>query len=203
LGLLDPGSLLGLLRGLSHGVLDPLGGLARLPGHLTNCLLSLLESLGQPRTTVSLALLTNIGASRFREGTRWRYRYAQEAQRDLEEATTRAAELRERLGELREETERRQGQQDAPAEDNLEVERTAAAEDLARAEGLARAAETLLSRPDFAFRDRAQFEERVLDLARAAVEESEKLRRAVGETFEHGERELREAAEKTGPELPS
>src|SRR5918994_5040705 len=44
-----------------------------------------------------------------REGARWRYRYAQEAQRDLEEATARAANLRERLGELREETERRRG----------------------------------------------------------------------------------------------
>ena len=135
-----------------------------------------------------------------REGARWRYRYAQEARRDLEAATARAAELRERLGELPEETERRQVRQDAPAEDNLEVERAPAAEDLARAEGLARAAETLLSRPEFAFQDRAQFEEWVSGLARAAVEESEKLRRAVGEAFEHGELELREAAEETGPE---
>jgi len=135
-----------------------------------------------------------------REGARWRYRYAQEAQRDLEEATARAAQLRERLGELREETERRRGREEVPAEDNLEVERAAAAEDLARAEGLARAAEALLSRPEFAFRERVQFEERVSGLARGVVEESKKLRRSVGEAFEHGERELREAAEETGLE---
>jgi DNA repair exonuclease SbcCD ATPase subunit len=135
-----------------------------------------------------------------REGARWRYRYAQEARQDLEEATARAANLRERLGELREETERRRGREEVPAEDNLEVERAAAAEDLARAEGLARAAEALLSRPEFAFRDRAHFEERVSGLVRTAVEEAEKLRRALGEAIEHGERELHEAAQETVPE---
>ena len=46
----------------------------------------------------------------------------------------------------------------------------------------------------------AQFEEQVSGLARGAVEESEKLRRGVGEAFEHGEREPCEAAEETGPE---
>src|ERR687897_1934164 len=57
-----------------------------------------------------------------REGARWRYRYAQEAQRDLEEATARAANLRERLGELREESERRRGGEGGSGEENLERE---------------------------------------------------------------------------------
>jgi hypothetical protein len=136
-----------------------------------------------------------------REGIRWRYRYAEEARRDLEEATTRASELRGRFEELSEETEPLQRRADAPAEVDLAVERATVAEDLARAEGLARAAENLLSRSEFAFRDRSEFEERVSELARAAEEESEKLRRAVEEALEHGERELREAAEETGPEF--
>jgi hypothetical protein len=134
-----------------------------------------------------------------REGIRWRYRYAEDARRDLEEATVRASELRGRIEELSKETERLRGRADTPAEADLEVERARAAEDLARAEGLARAAESLLSRPEFALQDRAEFEEQVSGLARAAVEESEKLRRAVEEVFEHGERELRKTAEETGP----
>jgi hypothetical protein len=133
-----------------------------------------------------------------REGIRWRRSYAEEAQRDLEEATVRASELRRRLEELSKETERLQGRADAPAEADLEVERARAAEDLARAEGLARAAESLLSRPEFALRDAAEFEEQVSGLARAALEEYEKLRRAVEEAFEHSERELRETTEETG-----
>jgi hypothetical protein len=65
-----------------------------------------------------------------REGIRWRYRYAEDARRDLEEATVRASELRGRIEELSKETERLRGRADTPAEADLEVERARAAEDL-------------------------------------------------------------------------
>ncbi len=135
-----------------------------------------------------------------REEVSWRYRYTEAARRDLEEASARASELRERLEGLRGETDA-QSQADALTAADLAVEHAAAAEDLARAEGLARAAEAVLTRPEFAFRDRTEYEERVSQLAREAVAASEKLKQAVEEAFEKGEREIREAAAPppTGP----
>ena len=128
-----------------------------------------------------------------REEVSWRYRYTEAARRDLEEASVRASEIRERLKSLRGETDA-QSQADALTAADLAVEHAAAAEDLARAEGLARAAEAVLSRPEFAFRDHTEFEERVSELAHEAVAASEKLKQAVEEAFEQGEREIREAA---------
>jgi chromosome segregation ATPase len=135
-----------------------------------------------------------------REEVSWRYRYAEAARRDLEEASARASELKERLEGLHGETNS-QNRADALTAADLAVEHAAAAEDLARAQGLARAAEAVLSRPEFAFRDRTEYEERVSELAREAVEASEKLKQSVEEAFERGEREIREAAEPppTGP----
>ena len=118
-----------------------------------------------------------------REEILWRYRYAEAAQRDLEEASARASELRERLKGLQGEAQ--------SWEDEL-----TAAEDLARAEGLARAAQAVLSRPEFAHRDYTEYEERISELARVAVEASEKLKQAVEEAFERGERKIQEAAER-------
>jgi hypothetical protein len=129
-----------------------------------------------------------------REEVSWRYRYAEAARRDLEDASARASELRERMKGFQEETNV-QNQADALAAADLGVEHAAAAEDLARAEGLARAAEAVLSRPEFALRDHTEYEERVSELAREAVEASEKLKRALEEAFERGERQIREAAE--------
>jgi hypothetical protein len=126
-----------------------------------------------------------------REEVLARFRYAEGARRDLEEASALASELRESLKELSKETENAQGRADDVAESELKLERAAVTEDLARAEGLARAAEVLLSRPEFSFRGRAECEEQVSDLARAAVEESEKLRRAVEEAFERRARHTR------------
>ena len=129
-----------------------------------------------------------------REEISWRYRYTEAARRDLQEASARASELRERLEGLPEEADAQSGA-DALTSADLKVEHAATAEDLARAEGLARAAEAVLSRPEFAFRDHTEYEERVSELAREAVEASEKLKQAVEEAFERGEREIREAAE--------
>ena len=129
-----------------------------------------------------------------REEISWRYRYAEATRRDLEEASARASELRERLTRLHGETSA-QSPADAFAAANLGVEHAATAEDLARAEGLARAAEAVLSRPEFDFRDHAGYEEQISELARQAVEASKRLKRAVDEAFEQGEREIREAAE--------
>ena len=129
-----------------------------------------------------------------REEISWRYRYAEAARRDLEEATARASELRERLEGLQVETNA-QSQVDALTASALGVEHAAAEEDLARTEGLARAAEAVLSRPEFAFRDQTECEELVSEHAREAVEMSEKLKQAVEEAFEQGERDIREAAE--------
>ena len=128
-----------------------------------------------------------------REEVSWRYRYSEAARRDLEEASVRASEIRERLKSLRGETDA-QSQADALTAADLAVEHAAAAEDLARAEGLARAAEAVLSRPEFAFRDHTEYEERVSELAHEAVAASEKLKQAVEEACEQGEREIREAA---------
>jgi hypothetical protein len=119
-----------------------------------------------------------------REEILWRYRYAEAAQRDFEEASARASELRQRLKGLDGETNARSW------EDAL-----TAAEELARAEGLARAAQAVLSRPEFARRDYTEYEERISGLAREAVEASENLKQAVEEAFERGERKIREAAE--------
>lgn len=129
-----------------------------------------------------------------REEISWRYRYAEAARRDLEEATARASELRERLEGLQVETNA-QSQVDALTASDLGVEHAAAEEDLARTEGLARAAEAVLSRPEFAFRDQTECEELVSEHAREAVEMSEKLKQAVEEAFEQGERDIREATE--------
>jgi hypothetical protein len=129
-----------------------------------------------------------------REEISWRYRYAEAARRDLEEASARASELRERLKGPHGETNA-QSRADALTAADLGIEHAAAAEDLARAEGLARAAEAVLSRPEFAIRDHTEYEERVSELARESVEASEKLKQAVEEAFERGEREIREAAE--------
>jgi CRISPR/Cas system-associated exonuclease Cas4 (RecB family) len=129
-----------------------------------------------------------------REEISWRYRYAEAARRDLEEATARASELRERLEGLQVETNA-QSQVDALTASALGVEHAAAEEDLARTEGLARAAEAVLSRPEFAFRDQTECEELVSEHAREAVEMSEKLKQAVEEAFEQGERDIREATE--------
>jgi chromosome segregation ATPase len=129
-----------------------------------------------------------------REEISWRYRYAEAARRDLEEASARASELRERLKGLHEETNA-QSRADALTAADLRVEHAAAAEDLARAEGLARAAKAVLSRPEFASQNRAECEEQISELAREAVEESEKLKQAVEEAFERGGREIREAAQ--------
>ena len=120
-----------------------------------------------------------------REEILWRYRYAEAARRDYEEASARASELRERLKGLHEETNAQSWEEDA----------LTAAEDLACAEGLARAAQSVLSRPEFARRDYTEYEERISGLAREAVEASERLKQAVEEAFERGERKLREAAE--------
>jgi hypothetical protein len=128
-----------------------------------------------------------------REEVLARFHYAEGAQQDLEEASARASELRETLKALSKRTENAQGRADDVGE--LELERAAVAEDLACAEGLARAAEVLLSRPEFSFRGRAECEEQVSNLARAAVEESEMLRRAVEEAFERGVRDIREATQ--------
>jgi hypothetical protein len=135
-----------------------------------------------------------------REEISWRYRYAEAARRDFEEASARASELRERLKGLHEETNA-QGGADALTTADLEVGHAAVGEDLARAEGLARAAQAVLSRPEFAFRDHTEYEEQVSGLAREAVEASEKLKQAVVEAFGRGELEIREAAEPpaTGP----
>lgn len=133
-----------------------------------------------------------------REEISWRYRYAEAARRDLEEASARASELRERLKGFNGETNAH-SEADALTASDLAVEHAAAAEDLARAEGLARAAEAVLSRPEFAFRDRTEYEERVSELVSEAVEASERLKQAVEEAFERGEREIREAAK---PPLP-
>jgi chromosome segregation ATPase len=129
-----------------------------------------------------------------REEISWRYRYAEAARRDLEDATARASELRERLEGLQVETNA-QSQVDALTASALGVEHAAAEEDLARTEGLARAAEAVLSRPEFAFRDQTECEELVAEHAREAVEMSEKLKQAVEEAFEQGERDIREATE--------
>ena len=129
-----------------------------------------------------------------REEISWRYRYAEAARRDLEEASARASELRERLKGLHEETNA-QNRADALTAADLRVEHAAAAEDLARTEGLARAAEAVLSRPEFAFRDQTECEELVSEHAREALEMSEKLKQAVEEAFEQGERKIREAVE--------
>ena len=129
-----------------------------------------------------------------REEISWRYRYAEAARRDLEEATARASELRERLEGLQVETNA-QSQVDALTASALGVEHAAAEEDLARTEGLARAAEAVLSRPEFAFQDQTECEELVAEHAREAVEMSEKLKQAVEEAFEQGERDIREATE--------
>ena len=128
-----------------------------------------------------------------REEISWRYRYAEAARRDLEEASARASELRERLKGFDGETNA-QSQADALTAADHRVEQAAAAEDLARAEGLARAAEGVLSRPEFALRDHTEYEERVSALAREAVEASEKLKQAVEEAFERGEHDIQEAA---------
>ncbi len=136
-----------------------------------------------------------------REEISWRYRYAEAARRDLEEATARASELRERLEGLQVETNA-QSQVDALTASALGVEHAAAEEDLARTEGLARAAEAVLSRPEFAFRDQTECEELVSEHAREAVQMSEKLKQAVEEAFEQGEREIREAAEQLPPTEP-
>jgi hypothetical protein len=135
-----------------------------------------------------------------REEISWRYRYAEAARRDFEEASARASELRERLKGLQKETNA-QSQVDALTAADLRVEHAAAAEDLARAKGLARAAEAVLSRPEFASQNRADCEEQISELAREAMEGSEKLKQAVEEAFERGGREIREAAElpPTGP----
>lgn len=125
-----------------------------------------------------------------REEVLGRYRYAEAAKRDLEEASAHASEVRERLKGLYEERDTRE-----PPDADLGVERALAAEDLARAEGLARAAEAVLSRPEFAFRDRAECQERISELACEAVEESEKLKQAVVEAFERGMRDIREAGQ--------
>ena len=124
-----------------------------------------------------------------REEILWRYRYAEAAQRDFEEASARASELRESLKGLQEKT-KAQSWEDA----------LTAAEDLARAEGLARAAQAVLSRPEFAHRDYTEYEERISELARVAVEASEKLKQALEEAFERGERNIREAAERSPTE---
>jgi hypothetical protein len=129
-----------------------------------------------------------------REEISWRYRYAEATRRDLEDASARASELRERLKELDGQTTA-QSRADASTAADLGVEHAATAEDLARAEGLARAAEAVLSRSEFAFRDHTGYEERVSELAREAVEASEKLKQAIEEAFERGEREIRETAE--------
>ena len=88
-----------------------------------------------------------------------------------------------------------QSQVDALTASALGVEHAAAEEDLARTEALARAAEAVLSRPEFAFRDQTECEELVSEHAREAVEMSEKLKQVVEEAFEQGERDIREAAE--------
>ncbi len=120
-----------------------------------------------------------------REEILWRYRYAEAARRDFEEASARASELRERLKGLHKETNAQ----------SLEEDALTAAEDLARAEGLARAAQSVLSRPEFARRDYTEYEERISGLAREAVEASERLKQAVEEAFEQGERKIQEAVE--------
>jgi uncharacterized protein Yka (UPF0111/DUF47 family) len=120
-----------------------------------------------------------------REEILWRYRYAEAARRDLEDASARASELRERLKGLHKETNAQSWEEDA----------LTAAEDLARAEGLARAAQSVLSRPEFARRDYTEYEERISGLVREAVEASEKLKQAVEEAFEQGESKIREAVE--------
>ena len=129
-----------------------------------------------------------------REEISWRYRYAEAARRDFEEASARASELRERLKGSHGQTNA-QSRADALTAADLGIELAAAAEDLARAEGLARAAEAVLSRPEFAIRDHTEYEGRVSELARESVEASKKLKQAVEEAFERGEREIREAAE--------
>jgi hypothetical protein len=129
-----------------------------------------------------------------REEVLGRYRYTEAARRDLEEASSHASELRKRLEGLYEETGARVSP-DALVEADLRVERAVAAEDLARAEGLARAAEAVLSRPEFAFRDHAECQEKVSELAREAVEESERLKNAVVEAFERGINDIREAGQ--------
>jgi hypothetical protein len=129
-----------------------------------------------------------------REEISWRYRYAEATRGDLEVASARASELRGRLKGLNGEASA-QSWTDAVRVANLGVEQAATAEDLARAEGLARAAEAVLSRPEFAFRDHTEYEKQISELAREAVEASENLRRAVEEAFERSERQIREAAE--------
>jgi predicted nucleic acid-binding Zn-ribbon protein len=123
-----------------------------------------------------------------REEILWRYRYAEAARQDFEEASARASELRERLKGLHKETNETNAQ-------SWEEDALTAAEDLARAEGLARAAQSVLSRPEFARRDYTEYEERISGLAREAVEASEKLKQAVEEAFEQGESKIRQAVE--------
>ena len=129
-----------------------------------------------------------------REEDLGRYRYAEAAKRDLEEASSRASELRKKIKELYEDTDA-QASPGTLVEADLGVERAVAAEDLARAEGLARAAEAVLASPEFAFRNRAECQEKISELAREAMEESEKLKQAVVEAFERGVRDIREAGQ--------
>lgn len=129
-------------------------------------------------------------------GEAWgRYRYAEGARKDLEDASAQAAQLRERLEGLSEEAERARQRGDELGEADLKVEHASTAEELARLEGLVRAAEALLSRPEFGPESYEDCLEAVSDAARAASEESGRLRQALEEAFERGEREVREAAE--------
>ncbi len=129
-------------------------------------------------------------------GEAWgRHRYAEGARKDLEDASAQAAQLQERLASLSEEVERARQRGDELGEADLRVEHASTAEELARLEGLVRAAEALLSRPEFGPESYEDCVEAISDAARAASEESGRLRQALEEAFERGEREVREAAE--------
>jgi len=129
-------------------------------------------------------------------GEAWgRYRYAEGARKDLEDASAQAAQLRERLASLSEEAEDARQRGDELGEADLKIEHASTAEELARLEGLVRAAEALLSRPEFGPESYEDCVETVSDAARAASEKSGRLRQALEEAFERGEREVREAAE--------
>ncbi len=129
-------------------------------------------------------------------GEAWgRYRYAEGARKDLENASAQAAKLRERLEGLSEEAERARLRGDELGEADLKVEHASTAEELARVAGLVRAAEALLSRPEFGPESYEDCVKAVSGAARAASDESGRLRRALEEAFERGEREVREAAE--------
>ncbi len=129
-----------------------------------------------------------------REEVLGRYRYAEVAQKDLEDANARASELRRKIEEISARAERAAEEGDDVGAARLRVEQASVAEDLARIEGLARAAGAVLARPEFSFESREQRDEEVAGHARDALEELGRLREALEAALSQGEEEIEKAA---------